>query len=294
MITIVQSAPARLRLAEQAFVRLCDRHVRICTGREVTVQMMSVTSEAQLSDEQSRSVATLIREELARRRMSRRQLADQARISISTLEKALSGRRPFTLATTIRLEEALGVSLRRNSVPLPSIAPPPSGLAPGDLGFYSRPAVAFIEGSYLTLRPSFGSKGAIYAYRTEITWDEASSSLIFRESERLDAVFSQEGSVSVPNQSGYIYLVTRRQGQYRLIIVARPTITHEMFGVITTLQVGRGAQLFPVSAPIAYVLMSTLPQAEFGLIEAGHPCFQLYRAYLRRTVDEQFALFLSV
>src|SRR5262249_6675147 len=157
--------------------------------------------------------------------------------------KALSGRRPFTLATTIRLEEALGVSLRRNSSPLPVVTPP-SGLAPGDLGFYSPPAVSFIEGAYLTLRPSFGSKGAIYSYRTEIAWDEASSSLIFRESERLDAVFSQEGSVSVPNQSGYIYLVTRRQGQYRLIIVARPTITHEMFGVITTLQVGRGAQLF--------------------------------------------------
>jgi transcriptional regulator with XRE-family HTH domain len=292
MFTIVQSAPAPMRLAERAFVRLCGSHVRVCTGRGLTVRMMSVTSETQLSDEQSRSVSTLVREELARRRMSRRQLADQAKISISTLEKALSGRRPFTLATTIRLEEALGVSLRRNNSPL-AVAPP-TGLAPGDLGFYSRPAVSFIEGAYLTLRPSFGNKGAIYAYRTEILWDEASSSLIFRESERLDAVFSQEGSVSVPNQSGYIYLVTRRQGQYRLIIVARPTITHEMYGVITTLQVGRGAQLFPVSAPIAYVLMSTLAHAEFGLISSAHPCYQAYRAYLRRTVDEQFALFLSV
>ena len=51
-----------------------------------------------LSDEHSRQVADQIREELARRRMSRKGLADQAKISISTLEKALSGRRPFTLA----------------------------------------------------------------------------------------------------------------------------------------------------------------------------------------------------
>src|SRR5579871_782576 len=84
-----------------------------------------------LSDEQSGQIAHHVREELARRRMSRKGLADLAKISISTLEKALSGRRPFTLATTIRLEAALGVSLRRNSSPLPVVTPP-SGLAPGD------------------------------------------------------------------------------------------------------------------------------------------------------------------
>ena len=75
--------------------------------------MMPANSEKQLSDEQSRSVAALVREALARRRISRQQLADQAKISISTLEKALAGRRPFTLATTIRLEEALGLPLRK-------------------------------------------------------------------------------------------------------------------------------------------------------------------------------------
>src|SRR5580698_6363315 len=122
---------------------------------------MSDTTERQLSDEQSRSVAALVREELARRRISRQRLADQAKISISTLEKALSGRRPFTLATTIRLEEALGVPLRHNPAPTPA----PEGVAPDELGYYSRRAVAWIEGVYLTLRPSFGDKDAIYAYR---------------------------------------------------------------------------------------------------------------------------------
>src|SRR6476646_6501093 len=119
-------------------------------------------SENQLSDAQSRSVAAIVREELARRRISRQLLADQAKISISTLEKALSGRRPFTLATTIRLEQALGVALRNNHV----AAAPTHGVAPDELGFYSRRAVQWIEGAYLTLRPSFGDKDAIYAYRT--------------------------------------------------------------------------------------------------------------------------------
>src|ERR1700688_210157 len=210
--------------------------------------MMPETSEKQLSDEQSRLVSAIIREQLARRRMSRQHLADQAKISISTLEKALSGRRPFTLATTVRLEEALG------------------NLAPGHLGFYSRPAVNWIEGSYLTLRPSFSDPQAIFAYRTEICWDDVASSLIFRESERVDAKFSQQGLVSVPHQSGYIYLITNRQGQYRLIIISRPTINREMFGIMTTLRVGRGSELMPVSGPLGYVPVGALPKAEFGRI----------------------------
>jgi transcriptional regulator with XRE-family HTH domain len=255
--------------------------------------MMPASAERQLTDAQSRFVAALVREQLARRRISRQQLADQAKISISTLEKALAGRRPFTLATTIRLEEALGVALRKSS-PDTAQAPVPITLAPGDLGFYARPAVAFIEATYLTLRPSFGELSAIYAYRTEIYWDAGASSLAFRESERLDAQFAQEGRVSVPNQSGYIYLVTNRQGQYRLVLICRPTINGEMFGIMTTLRAGRGAELIPVSAPIAYLPLAGHPNAEFGRIAAGHPCYERYRKHLKRTVEEPFALFLPV
>jgi transcriptional regulator with XRE-family HTH domain len=253
---------------------------------------MPETSERQLSAEQSRVVASIIREQLARRRISRQHLADQAKISISTLEKALSGRRPFTLATTVRLEEALGVSLRKNDGA--DLGAAPANLAPGHLGYYSRPAVTWIEGAYLTLRPSFSDPQAIFAYRTEICWDEAVSSLIFRESERVDAEFSQQGLVSVPHQSGHIYLVTNRQGQYRLVIISRPTINREMFGIMTTLRVGRGSELMPVSGPIAFVPLDTLPKAEFGRIPVGHACHPHYRKLLRRTVEEPFALFLHI
>jgi len=254
--------------------------------------MTAATPGKQLSDEQSQSVAALVREELARRRISRQRLADQAKISISTLEKALAGRRPFTLATTIRLEEALGVSLRNGHHNGARAAAAAAGLAPGNLGFYSRQAVSFIEGLYLTLRPSFGDPSAIYAYRTEICWDERLSSLIFRESERIDAEFAQQGLVSVPNESGYVYLVTNRQGQYRLVIISRP-IYGEMFGIMTTLQVGRGNQLMPVAAPIAYVRLASEAKAEFGRIVSGHACYDRYRKYLRRTIEEQFASVLT-
>ena len=71
------------------------------------------TPDKQLSAEQSRQIAGTIREEIARRRISRQSLAELAKLSLSTLEKVLGGRRPFTLATTVRLEQALGVALRK-------------------------------------------------------------------------------------------------------------------------------------------------------------------------------------
>ena len=182
------------------------------------------TPDKQLSAEQSRQIADTIREEIARRRISRQSLAELAKLSLSTLEKVLGGRRPFTLATTVRLEQALGVSLRTTpEAPAPSL-PVNGDVAPDGLGAYSRRAVAWIEGTYVTIRPSFGDKDAIFAYLTEISWDAAASCLVFHESERQDAAYTQYGEVAVPNQSGHIYLVTNRHGQHRLITVSRPTI----------------------------------------------------------------------
>ena len=249
------------------------------------------TPDKQLSAEQSRQVAATIREEIARRRISRQHLAEQAKLSISTLEKALGGRRPFTLATTVRLEEALGVSLRKGH-DLPADTASNGDIAPDGLGAYSRRSAAWIEGNYVTLRPSFGDKDAIYSYRTEILWDPAASCLIFREGERLDAAFTQFGEVAVPNQSGHVYLVTNRHGQHRLITVSRPTITGEMYGILTTLLAGRGSLLTPIAAPIAFVPLKNVARPTFGRIPPSDPNHAAYRKHLQRTIDEPFAMFV--
>ena len=249
--------------------------------------------DKQLSAEQSRQIADTIREEIARRRMSRQSLAELAKLSLSTLEKVLGGRRPFTLATTVRLEQALGVSLRKaEETPPASVAAVNGEVAPDGLGAYSRRAVAWIEGTYVTVRPSFGEKGAIFAYRTEIAWDTAASSLVFRESDRQDAAYTQFGEVAVPNQSGHIYLVTNRHGQHRLITVARLAISGEMYGIITTLLAGRGSSLTPIAAPIAYLPIKMVANPTFGRVSPDDPNHAQYRQHLRRTTEEPFALFV--
>ena len=238
------------------------------------------------SQQDNQHIAAAIREALAKRRMSRAELAAQSRISLSSLEKALSGQRPFTEQTLIRIEDVLSLRLRAVSASLPAHAPE-------DLGSYTRPAVGWIEGEYLTLRPLANGVG-LYAYRTEIAWDDARSHLVFRESDRLDQAYTQAGAVSIPHQSGHIYLATNRHGQHRLAVLCRPTIQGEMFGLLTTLQSGRGAQLTPVSMPIALVPIATLKfQVCSGKIGRSHPQFAAYQAALSRTLDEDFALLLK-
>src|ERR1700755_2631818 len=101
-------------------------------------------TDTELLETENRHVGDRVREELARRRISRQALADMARISLSTLEKALAGTRPFTLATTRRIEEALGVAIRPAS---PS--PARGDTAPEHMGAYARVAVGWLEGRYL-------------------------------------------------------------------------------------------------------------------------------------------------
>ncbi|MGE4323180.1 MAG: helix-turn-helix domain-containing protein [Sphingobium sp.] len=226
--------------------------------------------------------AERLREELARRRMSRQALADMARISLSTLEKALSGSRPFTLATMVRIEQALGAALRGET------RDDGRDLAPDHMGAYSRAAIGWIEQDYVTLRASFSAPGGVIAYRTRIGWDDAAGHLRFAETDRADGAFAQSGHVSMPNLSGHIYLATNEAGQHRLIILGRPTRETRMFGLLTTLQVGTGSQLVPVACPIAFVPQDQLPDMPMGVIANGNPVFAQCRAILDQTLKDDF------
>src|SRR6266516_3338564 len=98
---------------------------------------MRQTPDKQLSAEQSRQIADIIREEIARRRISLQSLAELAKLSLSTLEKAL------------------GVSLRKGQEPPPVAAAVNGDISPDGLGAYSRRSVEWLQRVYVTLRPSF-------------------------------------------------------------------------------------------------------------------------------------------
>jgi helix-turn-helix protein len=241
--------------------------------------------QVELSLEGSETVALVVREELARRRLSRQWLADEARVSLSTLEKALAGRRPFTLATVVRLEDALGTSLRARPT-----HEEPKLFAPETMGAYARPAVQWLEGAYLTLRPSFSEDGAIFAYLTSISWDETNGNLVFSEASRTDSEYEQKGFVSFPNISGAIYLVTIWQGQYRVALLNRPS-GRLLSGILLTLAAGEGAQLTPASVPIVLLPTTHEENRTVGVVRAGDPDFEEYRDCVDRVTQRGYARF---
>ncbi len=96
----------------------------------------------------------------------------------------------------------------------------------------------------------------------------------------------------MPNQSGHIYLITNRHGQHRLVTVSRPTITGEMYGILTTLLSGRGSALTPIATPIALLPIRNVAKPSFGRIAEGEDNFAAYRKHLQKTIDEPFAVFV--
>jgi DNA-binding phage protein len=233
-----------------------------------------------------------IREELARRRMARASLADAAKISLSSLEKSLSGQRPFTDQTLIRIEKALGLSFQRSET---QDLRAQVKVAPEGLGSYARASVKWLEGSFLTLRPASTTPHAVYAYETLIFWDYETEHLHFREMGRTDKIYAQMGSVAVPHQSGQIYLTTNKHGQHRTAILSRQVITGELYGLLLTLQPGLGAHLSPVAMPLVLIPMENLDDvAPRGLVSSDHPMHAELKARLDKTLGDGFALMLGV
>jgi transcriptional regulator with XRE-family HTH domain len=234
-----------------------------------------------------REIIMRLREELARRRMSRASLADAAKISLSSLEKSLSGQRPFTDQTLVRLEQALGLRFPRGEVPA-------VGMAPEHMGSYARAAVGWIEGCYQTIRPATSDPAALYTYETRISWEPLIGHLHFLEHGRADKAYAQQGYVSLPHQSGHIYLVTNRHGQHRMAILARQAVTGELYGLQLTLQQGRGAQLLPVAMPLVLVpLDDWKPRPKYGTIKAEDEGYQALKARLEKCTRDGFAMMLG-
>ncbi len=173
MFAIVRQALAARCVLPAA--RLCG-NVRVCAVEAATGLTMPATREATLRRAEplgrhrvcarssragaSRGSTSPIRPRSASRPWRRRwPAAGRSRSPPRSGWKRRSASRCAPEARTAIRAEAAASSLA-------------NGVAPADLGYYARQSVSWIEGDYLTLRPSFGDKDAIYAYRTQIVWDE--------------------------------------------------------------------------------------------------------------------------
>ncbi len=165
-------------------------------------------------------------------------------------------------------------------------------IAPIYMGGYTRAAVDHLSGSFLTLRPSFTKENVVFAFRTEIAWDESWPSLLFQEHNRPDAPYSHRGRVHVPPSSQFIHLVSLTKGAMRMVLLSQIDQTQTMRGLITTLS-RDGATIAPVSAPIVYRRLSAGEPANYGEFAAGDLAYQSYRSMLDSCIDAGFVVIKS-
>ena len=88
--------------------------------------------------------------------------------------------------------------------------------------------------------------------------------------------------------------MTNWRGQYRLAVLGRPTIRREIYGLLTTLQQGRGSQLTPTASPLALVPLEQSGAAgtpQYGRVSRLDRCFPAYKGHLDRIGLDGFAAF---
>jgi transcriptional regulator with XRE-family HTH domain len=253
-----------------------------CGGAWKVVQRTADTeadTEARLKNARA---AEQIELALSKKGWSREELAEQASLSISTINKGMSGERPFSRASLLRIADALGLDL---------LAPGPgiSYQASDDLGAYPRSLGRDYVGDYVTLRPSFFDARNIVAYCTTIVFG-GSNYLAFEESERTDKSYCQKGKVALPPQTGFAYLVTNERGQHRLAILRR-LIDGELYGMLLALRSGAGGHLTPLATPYALVPINLLAKPSYGTIREGHPDYDRYQRHLTKLLSEGYAAF---
>ncbi len=150
-----------------------------------------------------------VREALARRRMTREALAEQAQVSGFNTRKGALGpalvyaaddgaRRGGRSASSFSMRAAVAMNTRADGVPAAAgrSRARSSRQLRARRRFLARRAVP--DAAPLV----FADERAIFAYRTDIFWSDEASQLEFREAERLDHDYTQFGAVSVPHQSG--------------------------------------------------------------------------------------------
>jgi TIR domain-containing protein len=155
-------------------------------------------------------------------------------------------------------------------------------------GGYSKASVSELIGSYLVLRCTFKNPGNVFAYATDIFWDDAEGGLMFQERERLDAKHSHRGHVRIPNLSMYMYLVSGENGWLRSITVSVLDVVTEMHGLLSTLHNVAGAMYVPVVTPVVYIKRDHLAQETFGEITPADPRHEGYLKMLRQTITNTY------
>jgi hypothetical protein len=241
-----------------------------------------------LTEKQAKFVGNLVRQAKEAARRSDGSIAKDAGYTDKVVAEIREGR-GRTYQTAKEVCYALGINLDDELIKA-GLTDEGAGLAPAELGEYSKGNYSHFIGSFITIRPAYRDPTILKCYRTKINWDVGTSCLRFTEMERVDAE-CQTGLVYIPRSSSFMYLVTIDRGWVRTVLVSQLVSNASiMRGLILSQYNIFGGNFAPVCAPIVYIKEgsnknSVLP----GEIEIGDPQYDEYIKLLRETLSGSFA-----
>lgn len=243
-----------------------------------------------------------IRTAMVEKKLTQAELADAADCHEKTIQNLMSGRSVrdqtlFDVCMVLGLDYPLLRNAWHGEVAVDATAPldlqgTGGVVSPLYMGAYTKAAVDHYIGSYLTVRYDFTHPDAIVSYRTDITWDPSWPSLLFQETNRIDAPYAHRGRLYIPASSMFIHLVSLTKGAMRMIVVSQLDRAGAMRGIITTLNKHK-ASFIPVATPIVYLRQEQFSADELGLIEKNHRAYGKLKDILKETTEEGYARIIS-
>lgn len=222
---------------------------------------------------------------LVRENIKREEFCHRAKISPATLNKCMSGKMRFSEKTISKIQDILALNSDRQLDEINSYK---------NYGGYSKLQASKYIGSYITFRPSFSDSGSFFVYLTEISWNDKIHVLEFVEKNRNDSEHSQNGFISIPLETNYVYFIVNAIGNYRLTISRRDIFTGDIYGLINTLKSTISGALIPVSTYIYMTPIEKCPHKETGIIKESYKGYAFFKEKIDKIRNKKLIEFINL
>lgn len=226
-----------------------------------------------------------INQYLVREKIKREEFCHRAGISPATLNKCMTGKMKFSEKTISKIKDMVFVQDEDKSKDIDIYE---------NYGGYSKLQASKYIGSYITFRPSFSNSGAFFVYSTEIKWNNKKNVLEFIENNRSDSEHSQNGYISIPLESNYVYFIVNAIGNYRLVISRRDIFSGDIYGLINTLKSVNNGALVPVASYIYMTPLEKCPHKKLGIVNENDEGFSYFKDKLDKIKRKKLVEFINI
>lgn len=222
---------------------------------------------------------------LVREKITREEFCHRTGISAATLNKCMTGKMRFSEKTISKIKDILALDGESKSEEIDSYK---------NYGGYSKLQASKYIGSYVTFRPSFSDSGSFFVYLTDIIWNDSLHVLEFIEKNRNDSEHCQNGYISIPLETNYVYFIVNAIGNYRLTISRRDIFSGDIYGLVNTLKSTNNGALVPVSTYIYMIPFEKCPHKSTGIIKLNDKGYTFFKDKIDKIKNKKLIEFINI